>query len=172
MPAFNSFASFLQSNSAATPPRPLPARLRAMIPRDLLDVHHVETRSFSDPWRLEDLRCLLRRDGIAGVVAEAGSVVVGFAIQERCRGTLTVLALAVEPKFRLRGVGRRLVDHAIDRPDRPARVVIDVPEADLDAQKFLRACGVKAIGILTARQAGCRVDVIRFEDRASECSGK
>jgi ribosomal protein S18 acetylase RimI-like enzyme len=143
-----------------------------MIPRDLLDVHLLETRSFADPWRLEDLRCLLRRDGIAGVVAEAGSIVVGFAIHERTHATLTVLALAVDPGSRRRRVGRRLVDHVIDRPDRPARVVIDVPEADLDAQKFLRACGVKAIGILSARQAGCRVDVIRFEDRAMECGGK
>lgn len=172
MPAFNTFAIFMQSRPDATPPRPLPVRLRGMVPRDLLDVHRVETRSFSDPWRLEDLRYLLRRDGIAGVVAEAGSLVVGFAIHERCRGMLAVLALAVDPESRLRGVGRRLIDHVIDRPDRPARVVIDVPEADLEAQKFLRACGVKAIGVLTARQAGCWVDVIRFEDRALECQGK
>jgi [ribosomal protein S18]-alanine N-acetyltransferase len=172
MPTFHTLASFLQSRPDDSPPRPLPVRLRMMIPRDLLDVHRVETRSFSDPWPLEGLRCLLRRDGIGGVVAEAGSLVVGFAIHERTHATLAVLALAVEPKFRRRGVGRRLVDHAIDRPDRPARVVIDVPEADLDAQLFLRACGVKAIGILTALQAGCRVDVIRFEDRARECGGK
>lgn len=172
MPTFHPLASFLQSRPDATPPRPLAVRLRIMIPRDTLDVHHVETRSFSDPWPLEDLRCVLRRDGIAGVVAEAGSLVVGFAIHERTHATLTVLALAVEPGSRLRGVGRRLVDHVIDRPDRPARVVIDVPESDLAAQLFLRACGVKAIGILTARQAGCRVDVIRFEDRAVECQGK
>jgi ribosomal protein S18 acetylase RimI-like enzyme len=60
-----------------------------------------------------------------------------------------LLNLAVDPSYRLRGVGRQMIQRIADKllPEGPRSVELVIDERNLEAQKFFRSCGFLAEGI-------------------------
>lgn len=123
---------------------------RWMIARDKPMVLDIESKSFEFPWQEEELiRCLRQRNCI-GIVAEINDTVVGYMIYELHKNRLHVLNFAVHPDYRLKGVGRAMVNNLIGKlmPDRRNRIMLEVRETNLGAQLFWKAMGFKAESVL------------------------
>lgn len=127
--------------------------IRWMARMDMPDVLEIEGLSFDGrTWTEEDfLRCLRQRNCI-GMVAERGygGKVAGFMIYEIHKSKLHIVNLAVHPQFRLAGAGRAMVDKLVSKlsSHRRNRITLNVNETNLPAQKFFRAVGFQATGVL------------------------
>lgn len=132
----------------------LRAWTRWMIRRDLDEVLAIEADSFGpDAWGEEDFLSHMRQRNCIAIVAEIGDRVVGYAVFLRQEDHIALLSLAVDKRYRRRGVGRQIANKIASmvrkRPERN-RVHIDVPERMLDALLFLKACGFRAARVSRA----------------------
>jgi ribosomal-protein-alanine N-acetyltransferase len=111
-------------------------RVRRATLADLDRIFEIERCSFSAPWPREYLAQHLGDDGF--VVVEYGNLVVGYAVvgikipsfwarlEQRTRALLTgqepqepppvghILNIAVDPAYRRKGLGKRLLEYALD----------------------------------------------------------
>lgn len=134
-----------------------------MVDIDLPQVAAIEQQSFTEPVSLKDLNaCLLGVREVAGLVAMAQQteMVIGYVLYEQRRRSTHVMTMAVHPEHRLRGVGRKLLQRLIRSLNQTRRrLTITLPETNLPACKFLRACGIQ--GRLKRGHYGTE-DAIRF----------
>lgn len=104
---------------------------------------------------LKDFKRLIERKNVIGFVARVGPTPVGFGAYELTGdvhaglGQVVVRELVIAPESRRRGHGAmtlwKLVRLKLD-PGRPY-LSLTVDERNLDAQRWLRACGVKAVNV-------------------------
>lgn len=121
--------------------------IRWMIRRDMEEVLAIERASFASPWtEHEFVRTLRHRNAIAKV-AEDGERITGFVLYELEKTWIELVNLAVHPEFRGRGLGRDLVGELVRKlsAQRRRAIVADVGERNLDGQRFLAACGFRAV---------------------------
>lgn len=138
---------------------------RWMIRRDLDDVVRIDAESFPDAWGGDQFLAALKERNCIGLVAERDGEIVGFALYELHSRRIEVLRLAVERRHRLQGVGRDLLRQLQGKLSRDARrdLQVRVPERNLEAQLFLRACGIPAICVLdNALDGGESAYLFRF----------
>jgi ribosomal-protein-alanine N-acetyltransferase len=110
----------------------------------------IESESFEYAWTEDDfIRCLRQRNYI-GMVAEQDELVVGFMIYELHKNRLHVLNFAVNKRFRRQGIGRAMIDKLVSKLswERRSRIMLEVRETNLDAQRFFKAMGFRAISVL------------------------
>lgn len=127
----------------------LAVQIRWMIRRDMPEVFRIETGSFEFPWSdAEFVRCLRQRNCI-GMVAEHDDQVVGFMIYELHETRIVVLNFAVAAACRRRGVGRAMADKLVRKlsEGRRREILIRVCESILDAHRFWRAVGWRAVRV-------------------------
>lgn len=131
-------------------PKPLSVDIRWMTPADLADVLAIEEQSFEFPWSDEEFRRCIRQQNCIGLVAEAAGRIVGFVFYEIDRSQLHVLNLAVDPRYRRRGVGASLMRKLMSKLSAGgrSRIQLEVRETNLPAQLFFRSLGFKAVAIL------------------------
>ena len=124
--------------------------IRWMIRRDMPDVLTIERDSFPDPWSEDCFVQMLGQHNIIGMVAEHNQVIVGFMVYELLPKSLKLHNFAVAPAFRLKGVGRRMVEKLAGKlsPTRRVRLQLVVNENNLDAQLFFKACGCRALRVI------------------------
>lgn len=86
--------------------------------------------------------------GLPGWVAESEAVVVGLLVARVAAEEMEILNLAVEPRWRRRGVGTALVEAAIEHARRAgvARVFLEVRESNRVARRFYRRQGFAVAG--------------------------
>jgi ribosomal-protein-alanine N-acetyltransferase len=77
------------------------------------------------------------------VAAEDGQV-VGFIISRPIAGDREILNLAVDPRFRRRGIARRLVQDVL--PPAPGACYLEVRESNLAARRLYQKCGFHESG--------------------------
>lgn len=89
---------------------------------------------------IERGRVLVARDGHGEAVAHLQLVPVAG------RETVEIVSLAVAPTHRLRGLGRRLVEHAVAacRTEGVRTVVVATATADVGNLRFYQRCGFRA----------------------------
>lgn len=121
--------------------------IRWMTRRDMPEVLQIEAASSAHPWCEEDFLMHLRDRNTIGKVAETHSAVVGFCVFTMRDRSFEIHNLAVAEKFRLQGIGRKLLSGVASRLGKNKRefVELTVPERNLAAQKWLRACNFKAL---------------------------
>lgn len=147
--------------------------IRWMIHRDYPEVLEIERQSFDHPWTERDYtRRLLGKDGLNGLVAEAGvpgdkwTPILGFLVYALNKGHLELVRLAIHPSHRRAGVGRRLLHHLEKQLKDGGRraVVFAVPDTRLDAHLWLKSCGYRVNDPIIRGQGGER-DRYRFTYR-------
>lgn len=119
---------------------------RWLIKQDMPEVLQIEGHSFELPWTEEDFLCVLRQRDTIGMIAESGGETVGFMIYELHKDHLRILNFAVDQAFRRQGVGAAMVDRLKGKlsQTRRKRILFEVSEKSLDAQKFFRSQGFVA----------------------------
>lgn len=144
-----------------------------MVLADLPDVLSIENACFPHPWTEKDFTGTLARKNCVGRVARWNGRVIGYAIFELLRHRIELLNLAVHAAVHRRGVGSLLLRDLIDRlrPDQDRRkLTVLVSERNLDAQKFLREMGLRAIEVVPRAYEVSDDDAYKFEYSADESS--
>lgn len=155
--------------NAADKPDQMKLYVRWMIRRDMPEVLAIETSVFQFPWNEDHfVRCLRPRNCIAMVADEDGRI-VGYMLYELHKTRLHVLNLAVHPDHWRRGIGRAMVERLKGKLSyqRRARLVLDVRETNLAAQKFFRAMGFRAVNLLKGYYDVVSEDAILFAYRVT-----
>jgi ribosomal-protein-alanine N-acetyltransferase len=100
---------------APAAPVPGSVQVRPMKPADVARVARLEVESFSTPWSAATFRTLLRRPGAELWVAELETDgVIGYYVLWCIQDQGEVANIAVDARFRGRGIGALLLDHALD----------------------------------------------------------
>lgn len=140
--------------------------IRWLIHRDLARVIQIDRLMNPQAWDEEDFLRFLRQRNCIGMVAErrtlAGDKTVGFMIYELLKERLQMLRLAVDPQHRRTGVGRAMLTRLRSKlaQQRRMEMWIEVPEDNLGAHLWLRACGAKCVEVIPS--AACEGDLYRF----------
>jgi ribosomal-protein-alanine N-acetyltransferase len=142
----------------------LRVHLRWLVRDDMADALAIERASFAAPWGEEAILGRLRRVNSIAMVALAEGRVVAYMLYELHPRSLRLLRLAAFPGWRRLGVGRQMVARLLGKlaPSGRRRLVADVPEEWLEAQLWLKACGLRATAIL---KGGRRGNLYRMEAR-------
>lgn len=162
------------------------AAVRWLIRRDLDAVLRIERASYRRDftWSREDFVLTMGLSHVIGSVVELfrpdrDPVVAGFILyaQEPRRPNepkaqalrrYEILNLAVDPLYRGRGLGRRLVARVTHRPARRVAARIDVHEGNLTALHFFKALGWRATAVLRGAYEFDGADAIRMESRGTK----
>jgi ribosomal protein S18 acetylase RimI-like enzyme len=124
---------------------PSPAQFDIVIrpggPADLAAVAAIQAASpLASQWKVEEYL------GRPFFVATVDEEVAGFLIGQRlAEGESEILNVAVGPKFRRTGVGRRLVEAWLHHA--PGDVYLEVRESNHEARKFYEVLGFEAVGV-------------------------
>jgi [ribosomal protein S18]-alanine N-acetyltransferase len=117
---------------------------------DIPAVHAIERRSFVVPWPDDAYRNELQTNRLATyVVARAGDEVIGFAGLWVMVDEAHITTFAVDPRWRRRGVGERLLlamlDLAAERRAREA--TLEVRLSNMPARRLYEKYGFRPVGI-------------------------
>jgi [ribosomal protein S18]-alanine N-acetyltransferase len=150
--------------------------LRWILQRDLPALLQIEQQPPAPQWTRQEFRGVFQAADTAGWVAECGGGVVGFliyrvtsqpdliqsvanretdmhwyrALKEQSRKPLgiTLLNLAVAPKWHRRGIGRALLERIGSKLQHPQdSIQVTVPETNLPMQLLLRSTGYRALSV-------------------------
>ena len=129
---------------------PVALRVDPMTLDDLPAVRDIERASFFQPWPDDAYRNELRTNRLASyVVARADGAVVGFAGLWVMVDEAHITTFAVDPRWRRRGVGERLLlgllDLAVERRAREA--TLEVRLSNLPARKLYEKYGFRPVGL-------------------------
>lgn len=116
---------------------------------DLQGVLRVEYESFKDPYPLDLLRHLLASNPLSFLVSEVDGKIVGYIIGTvRWLNIGHILAIAVDPKYRRRGIGTMLMKAAMDYFGKRAvrKVRLEARESNVGARRFYSSLGFSEVG--------------------------
>jgi len=110
-------------------------------------VHVIEQLVFADPWSQRDFRDCVTSDATF-LVAETAEGVAGYLVALDAADEGEILNLAVAPGGRRHGIGRALVDHALDSLARRGvrQVYLEVRESNAPARALYAAHGFREVG--------------------------
>ncbi|MEN4018305.1 MAG: ribosomal protein S18-alanine N-acetyltransferase [Methanobacterium sp.] len=117
---------------------------------DIKRVLEIETDSFKDPYPPHILIDIYNL-GAGFLVAQHYNIIVGYIIfWIRYEDEGHIISLAVDKKYRKKGVGKKLVDHAITifKKCNVKEIKLEVRIGNRDARKFYRKIGFEEKEIL------------------------
>lgn len=129
---------------------PVAIRVEPMRLEDIDAVHAIERSSFAVPWPDEAYRNEILTNRLASyVVARAGEEVIGFAGIWVMVDEAHVTTFAVDPRWRRRGIGERLLlallDLSVTRRAREA--TLEVRLSNMPARRLYEKYGFRPVGI-------------------------
>jgi ribosomal protein S18 acetylase RimI-like enzyme len=80
------------------------------------------------------------------VARGSGGLPIGYLVAHVVQGEIQVLSLAVDACHRRLGIGRRLVEHALEQEPGAAIAHLEVRSNDVGAQAFYARLRFRAIG--------------------------
>jgi ribosomal-protein-alanine N-acetyltransferase len=139
--------------------------IRWMIRRDMPEVLAIERASFACPWEAEDFIERLRQRDCIGMVSERDGRIVGYMIYSLRPKHLHIQNFAVDPTYRRQGVGRQMAAKLESKltHERRTRIILEVGERNVGAQKFFSACGFRATQVLRDWYSHTTDDAYRME---------
>jgi len=129
---------------------PVRVVIQPMVVEDLPTVHDIERRSFSTPWPPHAYRTEIETNRLATyLVVRVEEVVVGYAGMWLMVDEAHITTFAVDPGWRRRGIGERLLlallDLAIGRHAREA--TLEVRLSNLPARRLYEKYGFRPVGL-------------------------
>jgi ribosomal-protein-alanine N-acetyltransferase len=106
-------------------------------------------KKYGEAWTRSQLAGILPMNGVSLMIAreDGGEATVGFSLARTVADEAELLLLAVLPRHQREGIGRRLLDHFIDRAgaEGTSRVHLEVRDGNA-AVAMYRAAGFKQAG--------------------------
>ncbi|HTO71993.1 MAG TPA: ribosomal protein S18-alanine N-acetyltransferase [Myxococcota bacterium] len=122
--------------------------LRAARADDAAAIARLAADALPEAWTAAAYRAALARPTGVALVAEEGARLVGFALALRADDEAELHSIAVETRLRRRGLGRALLDAALDtlRAAGARNVSLEVRSGNAAALALYAACGFRAQG--------------------------
>lgn len=115
---------------------------------DISRILEIERRSFKDPYDISTFLLFWALDPDGFLVAEVNGSVVGYVIASH--RDEEIVSIAVMPEFRRKGVGRRLMEEAMEylkgKGARKAELMVRV--GNVGAIKFYEGLGFEKVGVV------------------------
>jgi ribosomal-protein-alanine N-acetyltransferase len=120
-----------------------------MLPEHLDAVDEIERHSFKNPWPAKVFAEELGRAWARVDVALEQGRVVGFVDYWLVHDEVHLLAIAIHPDVRRRGIGRRLLDHLLElaRARASALVTLEVRRSNVPAIAMYERAGFVVVGV-------------------------
>jgi ribosomal-protein-alanine N-acetyltransferase len=127
----------------------VPFRIRSARSADAGRCLAIEQVSFSDPWSEAGFVEALETPVGFGLVAERDGEILGYVVGRVVAGEGEILNLAVAPGVRRTGVGRALLEAALDHLVRHGgrEVFLEVRVSNLAARRLYEAAGFRVVGV-------------------------
>lgn len=124
--------------------------IRNFKPKDLGKVYEIECESFADPYHVMFLLNLYELYRDTFFVAEKDGIVVGYVISRVVSDRGHVLAIAVDPKHRKKGIGRALMDVVEERlrESKAREIWLEVRVSNRGAIEFYKKLGFVERGFM------------------------
>ena len=116
---------------------------------DLTSIINIEKAVYNKPyWNMKMLKKLFIDSIIETVwVIENRKKIIGFLIEQRCDNEINLLNVAVDRQFQNRGIGKKLINHYLDRIPGNCSVFLEVNKSNIIARKIYADLNFKNIGI-------------------------
>lgn len=133
-----------------------------MTRRDLDRVVEIERQCFPTAWRREAYERELLNENARYLVARVGQRIVGYCGMWVIAPEAHITTLAVEPQYRRRGIGERLLAALLEAAqDMGAdRATLEVRESNVAAQSLYRKYGFEAVAYLRGYYPDTREDAV------------
>lgn len=122
--------------------------VRAMARADLVDVDHIEQRSYPYPWSRRIFHDCLQAGYCCRVIV-ADSVVLGYAVMSVAAGEAHILNLCIAPEHRRAGLGEQLLSCLIAEARRGGaeELFLEVRPSNRAARKLYAGAGFCRAGV-------------------------
>jgi ribosomal-protein-alanine N-acetyltransferase len=119
------------------------AVIRKATERDLDAIYEIERLCFKDPYPHTFLQALYNLNPKTFFIAEHAEIPVGYVIATEDRGHGHILAIAVHPSERRKGIGKRLIVESLQalRSLGVTTVRLEVRQSNFEAQRFYEEQG-------------------------------
>lgn len=136
--------------------------IRWMIRRDMADLLEIASHGRCGVETEDEFLGHLRQRNAIGMVAECRERIVGFMIYHLHAKHIQIAAFGVDHKLRRHGIGLEMLCKLASKLSghKRSRIVVDVPESQLEAQLFFKACEFQATGV--ERNVYADEDAYRF----------
>ena len=116
---------------------------------DLTSIINIEKAVYNKPyWNMKMLKKLFIDSIIETVwVIENRKKIIGFLIEQRCDNEINLLNVAVDRQFQNRGIGKKLINHYLDRIPLNCSVFLEVNKVNIIARKIYADLNFKNIGM-------------------------
>ena len=116
---------------------------------DLTSIINIEKAVYNKPyWNMKMLKKLFIDSIIETVwVIENRKKIIGFLIEQRCDNEINLLNVAVDRQFQNRGIGKKLINHYLDRIPGNCSVFLEVNKSNIIARKIYADLNFKNIGM-------------------------
>ena len=116
---------------------------------DLTSIINIEKAVYNKPyWNVAMLKNLFIDSIFETIwVIENGKKIIGFLIEQRCDNEINLLNVAVDRQFQNRGIGKKLINHYLDRIPGNCSVFLEVNKSNIIARKIYADLNFKNIGM-------------------------
>jgi ribosomal-protein-alanine N-acetyltransferase len=123
-------------------------QIRPMMEIDLADIATIEQQSYAFPWSENIFRDCLRVGYTCRALDMAGQI-IGYGIMSLGAGEAHILNVCVRDEFRNLGLGRRLLEHLLERAAAAgvSEAFLEVRPSNLAAIRLYQRLGFDQIGI-------------------------
>ena len=129
--------------------------MRPLKPEDMENVRRIAKDSFDKLWSEKDFGFFLEHPQGKNFACIIEAQLVGYVLALFVQGDLDIIAIAVAPSARRKGVGRHLMNHLISAVV-PTRVYLEVESSNEAALALYRNLGLKIYGVRKKYYAGIK----------------
>ncbi|MHB8641673.1 MAG: ribosomal protein S18-alanine N-acetyltransferase [Gaiellaceae bacterium] len=150
--------------------------LRRLQMPDLDAIETIERRSYPTPWSRSMFAGELAKPASICVGAFVDNALVGYLVISRYVDAWHVMNLAVDPEFRRRGIGARLLEHLFEVTDDGARrgYTLEVRVSNEEAIRLYERVGFRPRGVRRGYYTDNREDALimwRDPEAAEQAGG-
>lgn len=119
------------------------------VPDDASGIAELEEKIFPDPWSYRSVVDLITTEGAMCFTAKEGSRVIAYVIGRLIAPEGEIYRVAVDEKYRQRGIAYRLLDYAVktSRGKGLESLFLEVRSKNYPAINLYRAYGFREIGV-------------------------